>query len=234
VFNEQKNPLFSQLLSSLKRVDLEVVFVDGGSRDGTCERVEAEGFRVVRTDEAQRARRLNIGVAATTGAWVLLHHPRSVLEAQAFDQIQTLEYPGWAAFTHCFDQAHPLLTFTSWYSNHVRFRRGIVYLDHCIVVAREWLCAIGGVPEIDIFEDTELSIRLRKLGAPQRLSAVSLTSAIRFVSKGIVQQSLSNQLLKLKYYIGTDQRQLNRRYEGPLELNGPTAEMKEDHDKSRF
>jgi len=64
----------------------------------------------------------------------------------------------WGGLTHQFDHDHHLLKFISFYSNNVRSKKkGIVYLDHCIFLHKQQLIKLGGVPDIDIFEDTVIS-----------------------------------------------------------------------------
>ena len=85
----------------------------------------------------------------------------------------------WGAFTHQFSISHPLLNFTSWYSNHIRGGlRSIYYLDHCLFAQKQLLLDVGLLPDIDIFEDTEICLKLRIQGKPIRLPFISQTSAV--------------------------------------------------------
>ncbi|MEL6456613.1 MAG: hypothetical protein AAFQ40_18105, partial [Cyanobacteria bacterium J06623_5] len=96
---------------------------------------------------------------------------------------------------------------------------GILYLDHCIFVRRDVLLKIGGVPDMDIFEDTALSVALGKWGKPAIAPGKVITSARRFKSRGIYQQALLNQLLKLMYYANLDPKRLNWLYERKSQIN---------------
>ena len=68
-------------------------------------------------------------------------------------------------FAMSFDSQHWLLKYTSWYANHIRLRRNILYLDHCLFAHRTYIQEIGGFPLYDIFEDTHLCLKLRKLSS---------------------------------------------------------------------
>ena len=164
-----------------------------------------------------RGERLQAGIDAARHPTILLHHPvacRSRGPALA----GWLRGPGWGGFTHAFDWDHPLLRFTSWYSNHARAsRRGIVYLDHCVFFERRLLTL--PIPPVPIFEDTELSLILRESGPPQVLPFVSTTSAVRFRANGPWRQSLLNARLKLQYLLGASPQRMNARYERGLGLN---------------
>ena len=157
------------------------------------------------------------------GEVLLLHHPRSVIEANAIEELLTLVDPdqlAWGGYTHQFDSDHPLLRFTSWYSNYVRCdRSSILYLDHCIFLSRAIKQSGIKIPDVDIFEDSELSKLLRAFGEPVRLSAVARTSAIRFRHNGLWRQAFFNQLLKLAYHLHLPPDVLNRFYEKGLNLN---------------
>ncbi len=170
-----------------------------------------------------RAGRLNQGLAHCRGDVVVLHHPATVLPVDGLTQIAAAVAQGatWGGFRHQFDWEHWLLQYTSWYSDQVRVqRKGIVYLDHCPFVRREVLTAIGGVPEMDIFEDTALSERLRPIaGMPVLLAGKVITSARRFRQRGVYRQAFMNQWLKLCYYGGVPPALMNRLYEQKTAIN---------------
>jgi glycosyltransferase involved in cell wall biosynthesis len=201
--------------------DIELIAVDNASTDGTAGMLEAAGARLIRFAGSNRAQRLNTGIAAAQCDLVLLHHPRSLLEPAALAALHRLpEHVGWGAFSHRFDLAHPLLAWTSWYSNRVRLDgRGIAYLDHCIFLRRSF-AGNRPVPELTIFEDTALSRRLLRHSPPRRLAEYATTSAVRYQRNGVWRQALMNQALKIGYGLGLPNRWMNRLYEKGLGLNG--------------
>lgn len=210
----------------------EIIFVISPSSDRTAETIhdarpqlEQTGtVKILQSDATNRAQRLNRGIAASTGKVLLLHHPATLLpEVDALINLQTAMAQSqslWGGFHHCFDLEHWLLDFTSWYSNQVRSKRkGIMYLDHCIFVDRELLDRVGNVPDRDIFEDTLLSDRLRQFGMPVLAPGYVTTSARRFRQRGIYQQALLNQILKVGYYCGIDPISMNKLYERKVAIN---------------
>lgn len=198
----------------------EVIAVDNASTDGTAELLAGAGVTLINAPNTSRAQRLNRGIAAATGERVLLHHPRSLLESDAAEALAGTD-AAWGAFTHAFDITHALLVWTSFYSNRIRLdRHGIAYLDHCIFARRDLLTGSAPVPELDIFEDTALSLRLRQSSAPVRLRARATTSAVRYTRNGIWRQSTLNQVMKLAYNGRLPNAWMNRIYERGLGLNG--------------
>jgi hypothetical protein len=187
-----------------KQKDLELIFVGKG-------------------EAHSRAARLNIGFHRAKGEIILFHHPRSVVEHGGIRylierSLDSNRPPSWGGFTHQFDYSHKLLKFTSWYSNQIRGAwRGILYLDHCIYFdSKLWT---QDLPDIDVFEDTVLSQRLRKLCQPIILPFLSTTSAIRFETNGVWKQAIINQVLKIAFYLHIPHALMNRFYEKGLGLN---------------
>ena len=207
--------------------DTELVCVDNASTDGTAERLvhaEAAGqLRHLILPDSNRAQRLNAGVAAASHDRVLLHHPRSLLDPDALPALAALDPAvAWGGFTHAFDRHHPVLAWTSYYSNRIRHdRRGIVYLDHCIFLDRG-VFGPRPVPDLDIFEDTALSVALRRHAPPVRLPQRAVTSAVRYGRNGVWRQATMNQVLKVGYAAGLDPMWMNSLYERGLGLNNHT------------
>lgn len=228
-YNECLNPFFWKTLDTIKNLQdggfhiKVLVGVTKGS-DDTLLILEGQNIKFIEVDTSKRAERYNYAfehVNCGKQDWIILNHPRSLLETNAFMSLNSLPvWAKWGAFSHKFDINHPLLNFTSWWSNHVRGDlKRIYYLDHCLFVRREAFERVGGFPSLDIFEDTVLSQRLGALGSPIRLPWRSTTSSIRFKANGIWRQALKNQVLKCRYTMGHDVQKMNADYESGVALN---------------
>ncbi|WP_419168249.1 glycosyltransferase [Halobacteriovorax sp.] len=222
-FNDASNSyLFKNLEVFSKIKDIEVVISDGGSIDNTLSLCSRFGVTLIKGDSSSRAHRINAGIKASTSPMILLQHPRSFINLVGIEYLlKNIDNLGWGGFTHSFDYKHPILKFTSWYSNSIRGRiKGVLYLDHCIFLKRSMAESIGELPCVDIFEDTILSQRLfEEFGAPNILPYKVITSAIRFKTNGIFKQSLVNQFLKIKFHTGANHLDMNRLYEKNTKLN---------------
>jgi hypothetical protein len=225
--NELRHGYLPKILANLaqQQGNHERIAVVSASPDDTLATLQqASGWRVITSEAKNRAQRLTVGIAASTSEVVLLHHPATLLPPhtalQQVEQVITNPQVVWGGFHHGFDWDHWLLRFTSWYSNQVRARWGqILYLDHCIFARKAALEAIGEVPDLDIFEDTALSQQLQSFGPPHLLPGVITTSARRFQQRGVYQQALLNQGLKLMYHSGLDPGWMNRLYERQSQIN---------------
>jgi len=228
-FNEEDNPFFIKTLANLSSIEnIEVIIADGGSKDQTQSLVAQYSFHFFSQETSSRAARINLGILNAQGAIILLHHPRSILEIQGIEKLKSFTKDKvWGGFTHRFDIQHPLLKFTSWYSNNIRPRwKKIIYLDHCIFFTRETSKDIFPISEVDIFEDTIISKLLyQKLGSPIILPYHSTTWAIRFIKNGVVKQAVLNQYLKLCYYLKIDHKKMNQQYEKNAKLNSKYKDL---------
>ena len=225
--NEMRHGYLPRIVENLQaqQGEKEIIAVVSPSQDGTLDFLTQFPFiRVIEATAQNRAQRLNVGIAASQGETVLLHHPATLLPpetgllmlAAAMQDAKVL----WGGFRHQFDWDHWLLKFTSWYSTAIRSHWGrILYLDHCVFARRSLLMKIGGVPDMDIFEDTVLSQRLSQYGAPTMLPGTVVTSARRFRSRGVYYQALLNQMLKMMYHTGIDPQLMNRLYEQKTQIN---------------
>lgn len=226
-FNESRCNCLDQILCNLEHLakdrDTEIIIVDGGSSDSTVDTIARHQFTPLIEPGSSRAARLNRGLEASTGDLVLLHHPRSIVQPDSLHKLEALaasHKADWGSLSHQFDLDHPLLRFTSWYSNRIRGDlRGIFYLDHCLFLHRRLIDRGIRVPEVPIFEDTRLSRILRKRARPVRLPLTSTTSAIRFQRNGIYRQALLNQLVKVAHMLRVPTPTINRLYEKGLNLN---------------
>ncbi|MCF8057863.1 MAG: glycosyltransferase [Bacteriovoracaceae bacterium] len=223
-FNEFENAYFWQSLEVFHQqhliTPLEVIVVDGGSMDGTWEKLEKLPIKSYKIENSNRAKRIKKGIRESSGEMLLLHHPRNLMTFEALVELQKiLSKKVWGGFTHSFDQNHLGLRWTSFYSNYCRLKlRGIIYLDHGIFFHRE-LISMDDFPEAPIFEDTLLSYELRRKVRPLLLKKTVKTSAIRFQKSGFLKQAMLNQISKVKFHLGQDTEKIEESYEKDFNLN---------------
>ena len=201
--------------------EIEYLVVDHGTPQNILNQITRQDFQVFPTEPCNRGNKLQQGLKRSQGEWVLLHHPRSKVSAGGLELLleKTKLKPHWGGFTHQFDRTHLGLKWTSLYSNQIRPRlSSILYLDHCLYFHKQLLDR--PIPDIPIFEDTEISKILRRHSRPVILNHRVTTMAIRFEQNGFWRQALLNQYLKLRYFMGHSFDEMNELYEDKLNLNG--------------
>lgn len=220
--NEMNNDYFKENIKTLKSLTVNTIIVDGHSNDGSIEWYKKNKLTYYLGDRNCRAERINLGIQKSSKGLIFLIHPRTLITKESLLYlIKNHKGLQWGAFTHSFDSSKASLKFASWYSNKIRGDlKSIFYLDHCLFLQKNLFEKMGPLPKVDIFEDTILSNRLKKLHTPKRVPLKLTTSAIRFTKNGILKQTLINQFLKIKFFLNFDLNKMNRDYEKDLNLNG--------------
>jgi rSAM/selenodomain-associated transferase 2 len=202
--------------------EVEVIVVDGGSRDETVAIAKCVGkvlakslpINVIST-AAGRARQMNAGAAAATGDILLFLHADTHLPI-GFDILvrQALQNPGTVA--GAFElrinaQLLGLRLIEKMVNMRSRFL-SMPYGDQGIFLKATLFHEIGGFPEIPIMEDFEFMLRLRHQGRITLVPAPVLTSGRRWQKLGVVKTTLINQLIIVCYFLGVSPEQLIRWY----------------------
>lgn len=185
---------------------VEIIVVDGGSRDGTPARAAEAGAHVL-TSARGRARQLGVGARASRGDVLLFLHADTRLP-QGFDAAAkaALEDPGavGGAFRFRFDRHTLLLRLIEW-GVHVRVALfGMPYGDQALFVRRATLEEIGGVPQAPIMEDLDLVKAMKAHGRLAALPLEAVTSARRYLSRGTLRTWLRHQLAAVAWWWGVD------------------------------
>lgn len=171
----------------------EIIVVDGGSRDATCE-LAREADHVLHGSRG-RAAQMNDGAAHATGDVLLFLHADCILESGALRAAEEcLGRRGVVA--GCFRMR---VTADGWTYRLIdacataRVRlTGLIYGDQGLFVKRRLFERIGGFPTLLFMEDVFFSKKLRRQGrivvAPRRI----FVSPRRWQRQGLVRQTLRN------------------------------------------
>ena len=195
------------------RSRVEVIVVDGGSRDATVEIARESGAHVI-TAQSGRGSQLHIGasVAQGTGLW-FLHadtHPPVDAAERIFEVLKNPNIIG-GNFTVKFDGTHRAARFLTWLYPQLR-RLGLIYGDSAIFVRRELYEAVGGFRPFPIFEDLDLIRRLKRHGRMVHLPITVVTSSRRFEGRSFVVTFARWAALQALYWIGVHPRILGQLY----------------------
>ena len=195
-----------QAIQSARAPGVEIIVVDGGSRDATRERAVAAGARVL-AGEAGRARQLDAGAKATRADAILFLHADTRLPPGWADALRAaLADPSvvGGAFGFRFAEAGRSLRVVEW---GVRVRlalAGLPYGDQALFARRSVLDAIGGVPQAQILEDVDLVQALKRRGRLALLPLPAVTSARRYLERGVFRTVARNTLVLLAFALGLD------------------------------
>ncbi|MGE0703645.1 MAG: TIGR04283 family arsenosugar biosynthesis glycosyltransferase [Vicinamibacterales bacterium] len=204
------------LVQSLLRMGIhEVIVVDGGSTDGTADHARSTGQCQVLAAPRGRASQMNAGARVATGTVLWFVHADSQpppdalvlidevmsggdVVAGAFHILTVADTPGWPA------RWLRLANVRSYYTR-------LPYGDQAIFVRRDTFEQIGGFPVQPLFEDLELSRRLRRMGRIQTVPRTVIVSGRRFMARPFYYAFLMN-LLPLLYRAGVPASMLARTY----------------------
>lgn len=198
-------PALSRQLRGLQDQGMEVVVVDGGSRDRTAAILEGAGLRVLRSPPG-RAAQMNAGAAQASGDILLFLHADTILPPAADTAIAGALASGsrkWGRFDVTFAGRSRWLGVVACMMNWRSRLTGIATGDQALFMTRQAFSAIGGYPPQPLMEDIEASHRLLlRFGPPACLRCRVLTSGRRWDSRGAWPTILLMWRLRWAYWRG--------------------------------
>jgi len=197
-------------VSSAQAEGVEIVVVDGGSRDDTRERARELGARVLRTERG-RARQLQRGLEASHGDVVLFLHADTRLPDGWDDALrQALDDPAVAggAFRLRFEDEGVAIRVVEWGARIRGAWLGLPFGDQALFARRSVLMEIGGVPDVPVMEDLDLVRAIKARGRLSLLALPATTSARRYRSRGVARTALTHALATFAWGLGVDRGRL--------------------------
>jgi len=202
----------------------EVIVVDGGSTDQTPEMVRRTRAKLL-ISHPGRGTQLNCGLAEATGDILVFLHADNWLPPDFPSQIremqQQLRNPRrsdphcfWGGF--CQRIEHDGWRFR-WLEQGNRWRiilRGLVYGDQAMFISRPLLNQLGGFSDIPLMEDYEISLRLKRFCPPWLLPGPVFVSPRRWLTHGVIRQTIQNWSLTIRYQLGVSPEKLASSYTG--------------------
>jgi rSAM/selenodomain-associated transferase 2 len=202
-------------LASIRDLDdLQIIVVDGGSRDRT-RYAAAEGGAQVITSAPGRAAQMNAGAAVALGDILLFLHadcrlppdfPGMVCTTVADTRVAA------GAFRLAIDGPGLPLRIIERLVQWRSVLLGLPYGDQALFLRAEIFRQSGGYAKLPIMEDFELMRRLRRLGDIRILPQSVVTSARRWQRLGIMRTTLINQLIIFAYLLGVAPERLAHWY----------------------
>lgn len=201
------------LVGSLRRDGVEVIVVDGGSRDATPALARAAGAVVLRSDRG-RAVQLRRGSENANGDPILFLHADTRLADGWHEALaQAVLDPACAGGAFAFRLADKGFFFR-WIEFWVGVRNALFrlpYGDQAIFVRRRVLESMGGIPSVPILEDLDLVRGIKAQGRLVLLRVTATTSGRRYARGRGLRTVLEHQWALLGWLCGCDRGRLARR-----------------------
>ncbi|HEX3097175.1 MAG TPA: TIGR04283 family arsenosugar biosynthesis glycosyltransferase [Usitatibacter sp.] len=204
-----------EALQPMRAREVEVVVVDGGSRDATRRLAAPLADRVIEAPRG-RASQMNAGARASGGALLAFVHADTRLPPDAPEAIRGALSDGaraWGRFDVRIEGASPLLAVVGAAMNARSRATGIATGDQAMFARRDAFEAAGGFPDIPLMEDVALSSALKRISRPACLPQRVVTSGRRWERRGTLATVLLMWRLRLAYSLGVDPHRLARRYD---------------------
>ena len=206
--------LETTLTEVLEQAPDEIVVVDGGSQDATCDIVRRRPALHLMEAQRGRAAQMNAGAAAAHSDILLFLHADTRLPPQALASVRAAIHAGcvWGRFDVRLDSPRISYRVIEGFMNLRSALTGIATGDQAIFVRRDIFQQLGGFAPISLMEDIELSARLRRKQPPARIRTPVLASVRRWERRGIVRTVLLMWGLRLCYWLGVSPARLARWY----------------------
>jgi len=200
-------------LADLRATGAELILVDGGSSDGTCELALGRVDQLLRTAPG-RALQMNAGAAVARGEYLWFVHADTRVSVESLESLQGAlkERPLWGRFdVRLSGPGLALQVIGAMISLRSRLS-GVASGDQGIFVARQHFEAMGGYAQMPLMEDLQLCRRLKALARPRCLRPPLSTSSRRWEQHGIWRTVVLMWCLRLAYYCGASPEKLARQY----------------------
>ena len=202
-----------QALQPIRAAGVELVLVDGGSRDQTVA-VAAPWVDLLVAAPSGRAVQMNAGAARACGTVLVFLHADTRLPPQAHVQVLDAVAGGarWGRFDVRIEGRPWMLRVIAAMMNLRSRLSGIATGDQAIFVTRAAFERVGGFPVQPLMEDIELSRRLKALGRPACLRARVCTSGRRWERRGVWRTVFLMWRLRWRYWRGESPARLAKAY----------------------
>ncbi|MBK8173735.1 MAG: glycosyltransferase [Rhodospirillales bacterium] len=162
---------------------IEIIVVDGGSRDATAERAWQAGACVINGPRG-RGGQIAAGIAVARGDVVWVVHadvrPAPGTAAAILGALQADDAVCGGAVGLTFSRADPLLLTIEALNAGRSALFDLSFGDQGQFVRRDVLAGVGGFPEVPLMEDVELALRLRRAGPLVHLGRNGIASSRRW------------------------------------------------------
>lgn len=190
--------------SALACSPLEILVIDGESKDRTAEISKAMGAQVIKSRVRGRAVQMNLGAHVAKGDVLLFLHADTILPQNYMDAISHAisNHHQWGFFSFGLDAAGLCFRLLEM-GVAIRSRIfGLSYGDQAMFVTTDFFKQIGRFNEQTALEDLDFLFRARRMAKPCLLREQILTSARRWQQNGFFRVTLQHQIQLIRFLLG--------------------------------
>ncbi|KXW56951.1 TIGR04283 family arsenosugar biosynthesis glycosyltransferase [Ferrovum sp. PN-J185] len=206
ILNEstQINDLINHLLW-IKKFNLDVIVVDGGSTDGCTKKIIDSKIPLISSSKG-RSIQMNAGVTLECyKLLIFLHADTRLTEHAVMDLLKlNVKEDSWGRFDVEIIGSYSFFKIISFFINLRSRLSGIATGDQTIFISYKLFRRIGGFPEQPLMEDIEISRCLKSISKPICFTSKVLTSGRRWEDYGIIKTILLMWYLRFLYWIGVN------------------------------
>ena len=205
--------LVDYLFSNARGTQLEVLVIDGGSKDETVLIAGETEAKVFVSPKASRAAQMNFGASLATGKILYFVHADTLPPSSFAADIQKYIDEGFSLgrYRTKFDSRHWLLKLNAFFT---RFDWFICYGgDQTLFITWQLFKEVGGYNEqLQIMEEYEFVARAREKGRYKIMQKDALVSARKYDHNSWWQVQLANYRVVQMYKNGSSQEEIVQRY----------------------
>lgn len=191
----------------------EIIVVDGGSHDRTCEIAEELGARVVISEVKSRAVQLNLGAShASSSTLFFVHADTRPIKSFAHDlQIAIIKGYKAGCFRYKFDRETFLLRVNSWFTRFNGLFSGGG--DQTLFISRDFFNTLGGYDiTFCLMEDFELVKRIKRKTKFHIIPKTMTVSARKYRDNSWLRVQLVNLYVFTLFHLGVAPEKLKKSY----------------------
>lgn len=192
-------------------MSLEIIVADGGSVDETVIRARNAGAKILLVEARGRGLQLDAALHAARGDVCVILHADTLLPSDARRHIElALSRADAGAFRLKFDGDQ-----LRWLAFAINARSRLLKSatgDQAMFARRDMLLLVGGIPQVELFEDVRLWRALKRAGRTTLVRAKVTTSARLWIRFGTGRTIFLHWRLSLLHRLGMSPRKLARMY----------------------
>ena len=203
-----------KLLQPVRNCGAELIVVDGGSTDLSCEYAEPLCDHLVHSERG-RARQMNAGAAIANGELLWFLHADSIPSDAVLDRLRKICDSGknvWGRFDVSMSGSHFLLKIVAFMMNTRSSVTGIATGDQGIFIHRNLFEEVNGFPDLLLMEDISICTELKKIRMPLCCREKLITSSRRWEEKGILRTIMLMWWIRFSCATGRDPKKLHQQY----------------------